>query len=101
MIFISKLSFIFCPMPGEPTPLTDGVLFGQSTSLFALVAQGINISAIFFNCQYYLSWYYVIHVTPIYSNVFVNLCSLENPRLCLPLLFAHRRRPQTILVIAK
>ena len=30
-------------MRGEPTPLTDGVLFGQTTSLFALVEQLIYI----------------------------------------------------------
>ena len=43
MTFISKIPFLFCSLPGEPTPLTDGVLFGQSTSLFALVAQVIYI----------------------------------------------------------
>ena len=62
MTLISNISFIFCSMRGKPTPLTDGVLFGQSTSLFALVAQLIYISSISQYIYYHGIVSYMLHL---------------------------------------
>ena len=56
-------------MRGEPTPLTDGVLFGQSTSLFALVAQLIYINSIS-QYIYHSIMSYMLHLFWMYLSIY-------------------------------